>query len=193
MNRIITSAIVAAATLVCTASPALADDEYTTDTVAPSWTAASAESCADPEVSPLLASFKDDGLYAPAPGGSFENGASGWLLEHFWWGSVFLPALPVMGLLLAVGPRLLPEYRDPEAGRLDLVSLSVGTMPALELAAPGQPLAPEEQLRRARHSRRAAAALDYRDIRVPPQYLAGQAQLARNLKREAEMAAALRV
>ena len=39
---------------------------------------------------------------------------------------------------------------------------------------------------------RAAAALDYRDIRVPPQYLAGQAQLARNLKREAEMAAALR-
>ena len=39
---------------------------------------------------------------------------------------------------------------------------------------------------------RAAAALDYRDIRVPPQYLAGQAQLARNLQREAEMAAALK-
>ncbi len=40
---------------------------------------------------------------------------------------------------------------------------------------------------------RAAAALDYRDIHVPPQYLNGQAQLARNLKREAEAAAALRV
>ena len=40
---------------------------------------------------------------------------------------------------------------------------------------------------------RAAAALDYRDIHVPPQYLQGQAQLARNLKREAEAAAALRV
>ena len=39
---------------------------------------------------------------------------------------------------------------------------------------------------------RAAAQLDYRDIEVPPQYLAGMAQLARNLKREAE-AAALRV
>jgi anthraniloyl-CoA monooxygenase len=39
---------------------------------------------------------------------------------------------------------------------------------------------------------RAAAALDYRDIAVPPPYLNGQAQLARNLKREAEMAAALR-
>jgi hypothetical protein len=44
--------------------------------------------------------------------------------------------------------------------RLDLVSLAVGTMPALELAAPGEPLAAGEQVRRARHSRRAASALD---------------------------------
>ena len=35
--------------------------------------------------------------------------------------------------------------------------------------------------------------LDYRDIHVPPQYLNGMSQLARNLKREAEAAAALRV
>jgi anthraniloyl-CoA monooxygenase len=40
---------------------------------------------------------------------------------------------------------------------------------------------------------RAAAQLDYRDVAVPPQYLNGMAQLARNLKREAEAAAALRV
>ena len=40
---------------------------------------------------------------------------------------------------------------------------------------------------------RAAAQLDYRDIHIPPQYLQGMAQLARNLKREAEAAAALRV
>ena len=40
---------------------------------------------------------------------------------------------------------------------------------------------------------RAAAQLDYRDIHIPPQYLNGVAQLARNLKREAEAAAALRV
>jgi anthraniloyl-CoA monooxygenase len=39
---------------------------------------------------------------------------------------------------------------------------------------------------------RAAAQLDYRDVAVPPQYLNGMAQLARNLKREAEAAAALR-
>jgi anthraniloyl-CoA monooxygenase len=40
---------------------------------------------------------------------------------------------------------------------------------------------------------RAAAQLDYRDIHIPPQYLNGMSQLARNLKREAEAAAALRV
>ena len=40
---------------------------------------------------------------------------------------------------------------------------------------------------------RAAAQLDYRDVHIPPQYLNGMAQLARNLKREAEAAAALRV
>jgi MFS transporter, DHA2 family, multidrug resistance protein len=49
----------------------------------------------------------------------------GFLLEHFWWGSVFLLALPVMALLLVLGPRVLPEYRDPEAGRLDLVSAAM--------------------------------------------------------------------
>jgi MFS transporter, DHA2 family, multidrug resistance protein len=46
----------------------------------------------------------------------------GLLLESFWWGSVFLIAVPVMVLLLAVGPRLLPEYRDPEPGRFDIAS-----------------------------------------------------------------------
>ena len=46
----------------------------------------------------------------------------GILLEHFWWGSVFLLALPVMALLLVLGPIVLPEYRDPDAGRLDLPS-----------------------------------------------------------------------
>jgi len=40
---------------------------------------------------------------------------------------------------------------------------------------------------------RAAAQLDYRDVAIPPQYLNGMAQLARNLKREAEATAALRV
>jgi DHA2 family multidrug resistance protein-like MFS transporter len=46
----------------------------------------------------------------------------GLLLEHFWWGSVFLLSVPVMGILLIAGPRLLPEYRDPNPGRFDLLS-----------------------------------------------------------------------
>jgi DHA2 family multidrug resistance protein-like MFS transporter len=55
-------------------------------------------------------------------GGAIGPVAGGVLLERFWWGSVFLLALPVMALLLVLGPRVLPEYRDPAAGRLDLVS-----------------------------------------------------------------------
>lgn len=46
----------------------------------------------------------------------------GVLLEHYWWGSVFLINVPVMLLLLAVGPVLLPEFRDPDAGALDPAS-----------------------------------------------------------------------
>lgn len=44
--------------------------------------------------------------------------------------------------------------------RLDLACLCAATMPALELAGPGQPLAAIEQVRRARHSQHAAHALD---------------------------------
>lgn len=44
--------------------------------------------------------------------------------------------------------------------RLDLVCLAASAMPSLALAAPGQPLAMDQQLRRARHSVAAAAALD---------------------------------
>ncbi|WP_455709970.1 MFS transporter [Nocardiopsis alba] len=46
----------------------------------------------------------------------------GLLLQWFWWGSVFLLGVPVMVLLLVCAPLLLPEYRDPSAGRLDLFS-----------------------------------------------------------------------
>jgi len=54
----------------------------------------------------------------------------GLLLERFWWGSVFLVGVPVMVLLLVLGPVLLPEFRDPDAGRVDLISavLSLGSV-----------------------------------------------------------------
>lgn len=61
-----------------------------------------------------IASFSAGSAIGPLAGGV--------MLEYFWWGSVFLLALPVMALLLVLGPRVLPEYRDPEAGRLDLRS-----------------------------------------------------------------------
>src|SRR3982750_3321593 len=48
---------------------------------------------------------------------------SGFLLAHFWWGSVFLINVPVMVLLLVLGPALLPEFRDPRPGRFDLLSV----------------------------------------------------------------------
>ncbi len=47
----------------------------------------------------------------------------GVLLAHFWWGSAFLIGVPAMVLLLAVGPFLLPEYRDEKAGRIDVPSV----------------------------------------------------------------------
>ncbi len=49
----------------------------------------------------------------------------GLMLAHFWWGSVFLLGIPVMALLLATGPLLLPEYRHPGAGRLDPASVAL--------------------------------------------------------------------
>jgi DHA2 family multidrug resistance protein-like MFS transporter len=49
----------------------------------------------------------------------------GVLLNQFWWGSVFLLAVPVTIVLLITGPVLLPEFRDPEAGRLDLTSAAL--------------------------------------------------------------------
>ncbi|MEV4443747.1 MFS transporter, partial [Streptomyces sp. NPDC049577] len=47
----------------------------------------------------------------------------GFLLENFWWGSVFLINLPVMAVLVLVGIRLLPESRDPAPGPWDLLSV----------------------------------------------------------------------
>src|SRR5687768_12737704 len=61
-----------------------------------------------------IAAFSAGGAIGPVLGGI--------LLENFWWGSAFLVAVPVMLLLLVLGPRVLPEYRDPDAGRLDLPS-----------------------------------------------------------------------
>jgi len=54
-------------------------------------------------------------------GGLLGPLAGGWLVEHFGWASVFTMAVPVMLLLLALGPWLLPEFRSPQAARFDLL------------------------------------------------------------------------
>jgi hypothetical protein len=72
-----------------------------------------------------------------------------------------LPCL-MCGLRLAAMPAAQEQFHRQQAllQRLDLVSVGVNAMPALALAAPGQPLPAQEQLRRARHSRRACVSLD---------------------------------
>jgi DHA2 family multidrug resistance protein-like MFS transporter len=58
---------------------------------------------------------------------------AGILLDHFWWGSVFLLGVPAMVLLLVLGPVLLPEYRDSTAGRIDLPSVALSLAAILPL------------------------------------------------------------
>jgi MFS transporter, DHA2 family, multidrug resistance protein len=74
-------------------------------------------------ISVWITSFSVGGAIGPLLGGV--------LLQWFWWGSVFLLAVPVMALLLVVGPLLLPEFRDPQAGRLDLISAALSVAAVL--------------------------------------------------------------
>lgn len=61
---------------------------------------------------------------------TFAGGAAmgpvmgGYLLEHMWWGSVFLVNVPIIAVLLVAAPILVPESRDPHPGRLDLSGIA---------------------------------------------------------------------
>ncbi|MGP4102057.1 MFS transporter [Nonomuraea sp. KM90] len=74
-------------------------------------------------ISVLMTCFTTGGAIAPLIGGL--------LLESFWWGAVFLAAVPVMALILLLAPILLPESADPGPGRLDLPSVGLSVVAIL--------------------------------------------------------------
>jgi len=76
-------------------------------------------------ISVWMTSYAAGGLIGPVVGGV--------LLQYFHWGSVFLIAVPVMALLLVAAPRLLPEYKDPDAGRPDVVSAALSLCAVLSV------------------------------------------------------------
>ncbi|MDQ1479429.1 MAG: hypothetical protein QOI44_290 [Actinomycetota bacterium] len=59
--------------------------------------------------------------------------SGGLLLEHFYWGSIFLVNLPIVGVALTAGAYLLPKSRDPSHPRLDLVGASLSIVGLLSL------------------------------------------------------------
>ena len=75
------------------------------------------------------------GIWSAVVGAAVALGpiSGGFLLEHFWWGSVFIVNLPLGVIALALGARLIPTSRDPEAPRFDLVGtvLSIASIGGL--------------------------------------------------------------
>ncbi|GAA4211606.1 MFS transporter [Actinocatenispora rupis] len=65
------------------------------------------------------------GIWAGAVGLAVAIGPilGGFLLEHFWWGSVFLINVPIVAVGLVAIATLVPESKDPKPGRIDVVGV----------------------------------------------------------------------
>jgi EmrB/QacA subfamily drug resistance transporter len=59
--------------------------------------------------------------------------AGGFLLEHWWWGSIFLVNVPIVVLAAAGTVAIVPDSRDPAPGRLDPVGVALSTLGLLAL------------------------------------------------------------
>ncbi len=76
-------------------------------------------------ISMWVASYSAGAIIGPLVGGV--------LIQYFSWGSVFLANVPVMVLLLAVAPFLLPEHKDPNPGRIDFPSVFLSLISILSI------------------------------------------------------------
>src|SRR5215469_2110746 len=65
------------------------------------------------------------GIWASAVGAAIAIGpvAGGLLLDHFWWGSVFLINVPLTGIGVAAIALLVPESKSPSPGRVDYIGV----------------------------------------------------------------------
>ncbi|WP_290062638.1 MFS transporter [Amycolatopsis solani] len=74
-------------------------------------------------------------IWSAGSGGGIALGplVGGTLLEHYWWGSVFLINVPVVVVFLIAGAFLLPESRDPHPGRFDLLSAALSMVAIVPL------------------------------------------------------------
>jgi hypothetical protein len=75
------------------------------------------------------------GIWAGFSGMGIAAGplAGGALLTHFWWGSVFLVNVPIVGIAVTAAMLIIPESRTPDRARIDVpgVLLSVAALGAL--------------------------------------------------------------
>ena len=87
------------------------------------------------DVFPREERAKAIGIWAAATAFGLPLGMilGGWLVDRFFWGSVFLINIPVAGAALVASRFLVPESRDPGAGRIDYVGalISIGALVAL--------------------------------------------------------------
>jgi EmrB/QacA subfamily drug resistance transporter len=70
------------------------------------------------------------GLWAAMVGVGVAAGpiTGGYLLEHFWWGSIFLVNVPIAAIAIVGGRLFVPTSRDPEAPPVDMGGLIVSTI-----------------------------------------------------------------
>jgi MFS transporter, DHA2 family, multidrug resistance protein len=67
-------------------------------------------------------------------GGVLGPLVGGLLLQHFWWGSVFLVGVPVMATLVFLGPIFLPEFREADGHAVDVPSVAMSMVALLAIA-----------------------------------------------------------